>query len=100
MVIGNSTKKTTATPRVEPAAAPKAPRAAKSKVKGKPKSPRKPRTGDDDDEPVRSNPLGLEINAEVLEFIEAIDRFKKEHGRPFPSWSEVLHIVRSLGYRK
>jgi hypothetical protein len=98
MVIGNSTKKKTTAPKVEVSTAPTPQRAAKGK--GKPKAPRKPRTGGDDDEPVRSNPLGLEINADVLEFIEAIDRFKKEHGRPFPSWSEVLHIVRSLGYHK
>jgi hypothetical protein len=49
---------------------------------------------------VRSNPLGLEIDAEVLEFIDALDRFKKDHGRPFPSWSEVLHVLRQLGYQK
>ena len=42
----------------------------------------------------------IEVNPDVLEFIAAIDRFKKEHGRPFPSWSEILHIVRKLGYRK
>lgn len=100
MVIGNSTKKNTTAARTETAAAPKTPRTAKGKGKDKVKPARKPRTGGDDDEPVRSNPLGLEINADVLEFIEAIDRFKKEHGRPFPSWSEVLHIVRSLGYHK
>jgi hypothetical protein len=48
----------------------------------------------------RSEPLGLDVDAEVLEFIEALDRFKKSHGRPFPSWSEVLHVLRELGYRK
>jgi hypothetical protein len=55
---------------------------------------------DDDEGPARSNPLGLEIDAEVLEFIDALDRFKKDHGRPFPSWSEVLHVLRQLGYQK
>ena len=34
------------------------------------------------------------------EFIAALDRFKKEHNRNFPSWSEVLHVVKSLGYRR
>lgn len=53
-----------------------------------------------DEGPQRSNPLGLEIDDEVLEFIAALDRFKKEHGRPFPSWSEVLHVLRALGYRR
>ena len=56
--------------------------------------------GDDGAAPQRSTPLGLEVDAEVLEFIEAIDRFKKEHARPFPSWSEVLHVLRELGYER
>lgn len=54
----------------------------------------------DQDGPARSNPLGLEVDDEVLEFIAALERFKKDHGRPFPSWSEVLHVLRSLGYRR
>ncbi|MFN7669840.1 MAG: hypothetical protein ACK6D1_03525 [Planctomycetota bacterium] len=41
-----------------------------------------------------------EIDADVLEFIAAIDRFKVEHGRPFPNWSEILLIVRQLGYKR
>lgn len=48
----------------------------------------------------RSAPPLAEVDAEVLEFIEAIDRFKREHGRPFPSWSEVLMVLRELGYRR
>jgi hypothetical protein len=42
----------------------------------------------------------LEVDPDVMEFIGAIDRFKKAHSRPFPSWSEVLHVLRQLGYRK
>jgi hypothetical protein len=30
----------------------------------------------------------------------AMDRFKREKRRPFPTWSEVLHVLKSLGYRK
>ena len=45
-------------------------------------------------------PPALEVDPEVLEFIAAIDRFKTMHNRPFPSWSEVLHVLRKLGYRK
>ena len=48
----------------------------------------------------RSAPPLAEGDAEALEFIEAIDRFKREHGRPFPSWSEVLMVLRELGYRR
>ncbi len=55
---------------------------------------------DDVAEPERSSPALAEVDAEVLAFIAAIDRFKKEHGRPFPSWSEVLLVVRELGYRR
>lgn len=54
----------------------------------------------DIDEPDRSSPLLAEVDAESLEFIAAIDRFKKENGRPFPSWSEILLIVRQLGYKR
>lgn len=48
----------------------------------------------------RSAPPLAEVDAEALEFIEAIDRFKREHGRPFPSWSEVLMVLRELGYHR
>lgn len=37
---------------------------------------------------------------DVLEFINAIEMFKRKIGRPFPSWSNILDIVKSLGYRK
>ncbi|MEO6594168.1 MAG: hypothetical protein ABIP94_05395 [Planctomycetota bacterium] len=51
-------------------------------------------------EPERSAPPLAEVDADALEFIEAIDRFKKQNGRPFPSWSEVLLVLRRLGYRR
>lgn len=34
------------------------------------------------------------------EFMKAVERYKRDNRRPFPTWSEVLEIVRSLGYRK
>ena len=55
---------------------------------------------DDVAEPERSSPALAEVDADVLEFIAAIDRFKKENGRPFPSWSEILLVLRELGYRR
>jgi hypothetical protein len=39
-------------------------------------------------------------NLETLEFMQAIYRFKRQTRKAFPSWSEVLEILRSLGYRK
>lgn len=41
-----------------------------------------------------------EMSAEVLEFIHAIDIYKRTHQRPFPNWSEVLEILKSLGYSR
>jgi hypothetical protein len=37
---------------------------------------------------------------EEIEFMMAIDDYKRRSGRQFPTWSEVLEVVRDLGYRK
>lgn len=68
--------------------------------KRKPAAESAPATDGEDEGSGRSTPLGLEIDAEVLEFIEALDRFKKSNNRPFPSWSEVLFVLKELGYRR
>ncbi len=49
---------------------------------------------------VKTPPSTAEVDSDTLEFIDAIDKYKKKHGRPFPSWSEVLQVLLSLGYRK
>lgn len=41
-----------------------------------------------------------EMPAEVVEFIQAIDEYKRIHCRPFPSWSEVLEVLKALGYER
>jgi hypothetical protein len=41
-----------------------------------------------------------ELAREEIEFLEAMDRYQREKGRPFPTWSEALGVLRSLGYRK
>ena len=41
-----------------------------------------------------------EMPADVLEFITAIDDYKRHHQRPFPTWSEVLEVLKSLGYQR
>ena len=33
-------------------------------------------------------------------FMQSMDRYKRENRRPFPSWTEVLDVARTLGYRK
>ena len=35
-----------------------------------------------------------------VEFMRAMDAYKRKSGRPFPTWSEVLEVMMSLGYRK
>lgn len=37
---------------------------------------------------------------EQFEFLMAIDNYKKQNQRPFPSWTEVLDIILAMGYRK
>ena len=41
-----------------------------------------------------------EMNEDQLEFILAINEYKKVNRRPFPTWTEVLDIAKALGYRK
>ena len=38
--------------------------------------------------------------SDLLEFKEAMDQYKRENRRPFPTWSEVLEVLRSLGYQR
>ena len=37
---------------------------------------------------------------EEIDFMKAMDLYKRSNRRPFPTWSEVLEVLRSLGYRK
>lgn len=41
-----------------------------------------------------------EMTPEQFLFIKAIDAYKRVNQRPFPTWTEVLEIIRKLGYRK
>lgn len=35
-----------------------------------------------------------------VEFMLAMDQYKRDNKRPFPNWHEVLLVIISLGYRK
>ncbi|QDT48561.1 hypothetical protein Pan258_26030 [Symmachiella dynata] len=35
-----------------------------------------------------------------IEFMKAMDKYKRTSGRQFPTWSEVLEVVRDLGYSR
>ena len=41
-----------------------------------------------------------EMTQEQFMFLVAIDAFKEANGRTFPTWTDVLEVVRKLGYRK
>ncbi|MEN6384154.1 MAG: hypothetical protein ABFD79_03050 [Phycisphaerales bacterium] len=41
-----------------------------------------------------------QMTDEQFSFVMAIDQYKKQNNRPFPTWTEVLEIVQALGYRK
>lgn len=41
-----------------------------------------------------------EMSHEQFMFVMAINAFKKVRNRPFPSWTEILEVIRKLGYRK
>jgi hypothetical protein len=69
----------------------KAPAAKSSKRSGKAPPPPK------FDIPAYS---GSEVGAEELEFIEALNAYREQHGRLFPKQSEILHVLKHLGYRK
>ncbi len=48
------------------------------------------------------SPLTSEIDykPDELEFIDAIEAWKNATGRKFPTWREVLRVVKSLGYAR
>src|SRR5438552_18510423 len=41
-----------------------------------------------------------EYTEDEIMFMKAMDQYKRDNRRPFPTWSEVLEVLRALGYRK
>jgi hypothetical protein len=41
-----------------------------------------------------------EMTKEQFLFLVAIESFKRANGKTYPSWTDVLEVVRLLGYRK
>ena len=41
-----------------------------------------------------------EMNIEQFEFVMAIETYKKVNRKMYPTWTEILEVVRQLGYRK
>lgn len=75
------------------------------------KSPRCARRNPAPNAPVRSaavsrrrmiDPTTCErdYGADEIEFMQALERYKRASGRMFPTCSEILEVVRSLGYAR
>lgn len=41
-----------------------------------------------------------EMSAEQFLFLRAIETFKEVNGKSYPNWTDVLEVIRLLGYRK
>ena len=41
-----------------------------------------------------------EMTDEQFEFLMAVNEYKLVNKRPFPTWTEVLDVIKALGYRK
>ena len=51
----------------------------------------------------RRSPKAAEPDQDLLEqerteFLRAIDRYKRKTGKTFPTWTEVLEVIRSIGW--
>ena|SRR4030042_1386599 len=41
-----------------------------------------------------------QMSTEQFDFLMAIDQYKRQNDRPFPTWTEVLEVIKAIGYRK
>ena len=41
-----------------------------------------------------------EMTEEQFEFLMSINEYKRVNKKPFPTWTEVLDVIKALGYRK
>jgi hypothetical protein len=41
-----------------------------------------------------------QMSDDLVEFITAIDDYKRLNQRPFPSWGEVFEVLKALGYER
>jgi len=41
-----------------------------------------------------------QMSDEQFEFLMAIQEYKSKNAKPFPTWTEVLEVIKALGYRK
>ena len=49
---------------------------------------------------IEENFPGASYSNEEIDFMMAMERYKREANRPFPCWHEVLRVLKELGYRR
>jgi hypothetical protein len=59
-----------------------------------------PRRRKDVRTPAQETHSGADYTPEEVEFLFAMERYKRQRNRPYPTWPEVLAVLKSLGYRK
>ena len=58
------------------------------------------RSEGDRTQPVAPTTSARDNSGAESEFLLAMQAYKKSSGRMFPTWSEVLEVLRDLGYEK
>ena len=41
-----------------------------------------------------------QMSDEQFNFLMAIEQYKKQNKKAFPTWTEILEVIKALGYRK
>lgn len=44
--------------------------------------------------------IGADYSDEERLWLQAMDRYKRTRHRPYPTWREILCVLKSLGYRR
>lgn len=47
-----------------------------------------------------ANAVGADIDFDAMEFGRAMDQWKRDNRKPFPTFADVLAVAKSLGYVK
>ncbi|MBW8035296.1 MAG: hypothetical protein FVQ79_06625 [Planctomycetes bacterium] len=41
-----------------------------------------------------------QMTDEQFEFLMTVEQYKKENRKPFPTWTEILEVLKAMGYRR
>ena len=49
---------------------------------------------------IEENFPGADYSVDEIDFMMAMERYKRDANRPFPCWHEVLRVLKAMGYRR